>query len=287
MKKLFLIFTVLFLVKSALFCQKAPSAYEPEIVAAFAQDLLDNGFLEEAVSEYKRSLFLGKQKNKSLDFTESAVFNLCSIYNQLNDKDGIIWLKENFKDSVSKDVQEKIDFVDFRFLFLERDTDTFSNKFCTMGTVLPLYSKQTNDLVLISYDVLNNKISDANIKASFVVQELEVYKDFVTLSSDYKLKNKGLATMLSIFIPGSGKWYTGSFASFMSSFFSIASFTSACVYTGIQSEWKNWQPYVYGSIAAILYVTDIYGSYKSAQRYNQAKYRKLCESLDLVYEELY
>lgn len=295
----FLIGFVLFTLSPLCFAQELPSAYSPEVLTAFANDLYKNGFWDEAENEYKRSLFMwdlnqtedsykGDRVNLPLPvFQEQAVYTLTAIYNNQNNKNGITWLKQNYGSRVSIDIQEKIDLVNCRFIFMERNKEKLDSFTNSISSNLEEYQLPFQMLTLISQDVLSKDITAANVKATAVAREFEVFNNFVKLSSEYNTKNPALATVLSVFIPGSGKWYTGSFQAFLSSFLEVSSFVAGTVYTGIESNWQSWQPYVFGTVALILYSADIYGSYQSALRYNDAQFRHLCEALDLVYEELF
>lgn len=299
MKKHFIITLILgifyFTLSPLSFCQNAPSPYSPQIVSEFAQDLFQTGFWDEAEAEYKRSLFLwdtsdnGDRVNCQIlpDFEQQAVYTLASIYNSKKNVDGIQWLSNNYSQRVDSSVREKIDIVTGRFIFLTRDAASFSEFTSSIKDDLDDYDVPFQMLTLICTDILNKDISSANIRATTAAREMEVFSQFAQQSAAYNTKSPALATILSIFIPGSGKWYTGSFSAFFSSFLTISSFIAGTVYTGIESGWKDWRPYVFGTAALIFYSADIYGSYQSALRYNDSQMRHLYESLDVIYEQIF
>lgn len=278
---------------SQAFCQVINDPFSCEGITAFADDLFQNGFLTEAETEYKRSLFLWEitenaGKNQELPFyQERAIFTLTAIYNTQKNKDGLSWLNDNYSKKVAPDVKEKIDFVNCRFIFMERNEAAFNDYAQSIKADMENYDLPFQMISSISSDLLSKNITSASVKATAAAREFQVFNDFAKQSADYNTKSPALATVLSIFIPGSGKWYTGSFTAFLSSFLSISSFVAGTIYTGIESDWKSWRPYVIGTCGLILYATDIYGSYQSAKRYNDAQYRVLCESLDNVYEEIF
>lgn len=292
--KLTFLCAILFLSLSPIaYSQQSIDPFSSEGITAFADDLFQNGFLTEAETEYKRSLFLwesseNQNKDQSLpQYQERAIFTLTAIYNTQNNKDGLAWLSQNYADKVAIDVREKIDFVNCRFLFLQRNQAEFNQYTQGMNVNLQEYDIPFQMITAISSDLLAKDITSASVKATAAAREFQVFNDFAKKAGSYNTKSPVLATVLSIFIPGSGKLYTGSFTAFLSSFLSVSSFVAGTIFTGIESDWKSWKPFVIGSCGLILYVTDIYGSYQSAKRYNDAQYRILCESLDTVYEEIF
>lgn len=291
MKKTILsMITILFTI--SIFAQtnnKIVSPFEPSVVTAFAQDLYENGFIDEAESEFKRSLFLqnASAQEQYTEQQEQIIFTLTSIYNAQDNKSGIQWLEDNFTKGLSLDVKEKVDFVNARLIFKERTADGFNEFIDSIQTDLSEYEPSFQLLTVISQDLFLYNIDDAAIKANEAFHEYKEFEQFSKACAKYNTKSAALATTLSIFIPGAGKWYTSSFNTFLTSFLTIGSFVGATVYTGIDSQWKDWRPYVFGTCALGLYIADIYSSYKAAKRYNEAQYRNLCSTLDLVYEDLF
>lgn len=265
----------------------AQSPYDPKVVSAFAESLYEDGFWDEAESEFKRVLFLTEAEKQS-SYTqeqEQILFTLTTIYNSQNNKTGIQWLENNFAENLSLDVKEKVDFANARLLYKERNQEDYFQFTTSIEQDLYEYQPSFQLLTVISKDLFLYNIEDAGIKANEALHEYAQFEQFSKACAAYNTKNVALATTLSILFPGAGKWYTGNFWSFFSSFLSISSFAGATVYTGMESNWKDWRPYVYGSCALVLYITDIYSSYKAAKRYNEAQYRNLCQTLDLVYDE--
>ena len=285
MKKHFLILTIFMIMLNA---YAAPSPYEPEVLIAFADSLYNDGFLSQAEGEYKRFLFtLPEDQSKADKNAQSSLLALTNIYKSQNNVGGITWLKENFYSQAQTPVKEKINFVQAQFIFKERDTQSF-NLFA--NSILPEridFSPDFKDLVDVSQLLLNNDIGGLRAFCSGLAIRNPDYESLYELTKSYKLKSPGLALFFSTFVPGSGKWYTGSFGAFASSFIAIASFAAGSVVTGIQSEWKSWQPYVFGSCGLVLYIAELYGSYQSAKRYNSALFRALCEETEKLYEKEY
>ena len=264
-----------------------PSPYEPSILKSFADSLYEEGFLTQAEGEYKRYLFSQTdflQENTDL---QTSLLALSNIYKKQNDTNGITWLKENFYDSAIFSVKEKINFTQAGFVFKTRNASDFSLFTASFEQDKQDFSRVFTDLIDTSVLVLHNDIGGLKNQCARLSRTNPDYEKLNSLCIDYKIKSPGLALFLSTIIPGSGKWYTGSFGTFVSSFLMVGSFVAGTVITGIQTEWKSWQPYVFGTCGLVLYIAEIYGAYQSAKRYNQAQYRRLCEEIDKLYEKEY
>ena len=283
MKKLFLILTVFMLMIKV---NASPSPYEPEVLKSFADSLYNDGFLNQAEGEYKRFLFSLQENQIAFDNNaQASLLSLTNIYKLQNNVSGITWLKDTFYSEAQNPVKEKINFVQAEFIFKEKDTQSF-NLFA--ASILPErinFSPEFKNLVDVSELLLNNDIGGLRAFCSGLVALNPDYEKLYDLCKSYKLKSPGLALFFSTILPGSGKWYTGSFGAFASSFITIGSFAAGTIVTGIQSKWKSWQPYVFGSVGLVLYIAELYGSYQSAKRYNAALFRALCEETEKLYEK--
>ena len=292
MKKLFLIIFTFSILKLAVYSQDTsakniPSPYEPEILKSFADSLFEEGFLTQAEGEYKRYLFSKQFPDiKDLNF-QSSLITLTDIYKTQNNTKGIHWLRQNFYDAATVPVKEKINFTQAAFIFKTRSADDFSTFEDSFEEDKSSFSRTFLDLIDTSVLVLNKDIGGLKNQCARLSRTNLDYEKLNTLCLNYKTKSPGLALFFSTVIPGSGKWYTGSFGAFVSSFLAIGSFVAGTIITGIQTEWKSWQPYVFGTGGLVLYIAEIYGAYQSAKRYNAAQFRALCEETDRIYEKEY
>lgn len=293
MKKVFLCIIVFF---SAFYLQaqsnKAgfviPSPYEPDVLKAFADSLYSQGFLSQAEGEYKRLLFaLPEEEVLQNQNAQTSLLALSNIYKKQNNLGGIVWLKENFYSQAQLPVKEKINFVQAEFLFKERNAGNFCNFSDSLLAERKDFSPDFKNLVDVSELLLKNDIGGLRAFTTGLAALNPDYQELNNLCKSYKLKSPGLALFLSSLLPGSGRWYTGSFGAFTSSFLTIGTFAAGTIYTGIKSEWKSWQPYVFGTCGLVLYIVELYGSYQSAKRYNNALYRVLCEETEKLYEKEY
>ena len=286
-RTLFIIFVFLF--TAAAYSQ--PSPYEPEVLKAFADSLYNDGFLSQAEGEYKRYLFSLPQGDdisyKTNQTFQSSLAALTNIYNQQNNVNGIEWLKDGFYWQAETLVKEKINFVQAEFIFKERNYQDFRLFSQSIVPERKDFSPDFKNLIDVSELLLNNDIGGLKAFCKGVAALNPDYEKLYELCQSYKLKSPGLALFFSTVVPGSGKWYTGSFSAFVTSFVTIGSFAAGTVITGIQSGWKSWQPYVFGACGAVLYISELYGAYQSAKRYNAALYRVLCEETEKLYEKEY
>lgn len=290
MKRIFLL-ALLALTFCRLFASpESLSPYSPPVVKAFADNLYDQGFYQEAESEYKRYFFMTQT------FQMDAVFKVLDIYFMQKNKTGLDWMNKELFPFCSLEVQKKIDFVNAAFIFKERNQKDFSD-FFNRKKDEGLFAEGgflSKEILLftVSQQILNKEIKEATQSLLTVKNkgEEETFSDFKLLyegCQNYKLKSPGWALTFSAVIPGSGKWYSGNFWAGFSDLLGIASFTSAAVYYGKENGVKDWRVWTYGSMAALLYVVDLYGSYTGAQRYNQGNYNNLCKKVDGLYENLY
>ena len=271
--------------------RQVPSPYEPEVLKAFADSLFEDGFISQAEGEYKRLIFAlpqqDSQTRKDNPLFQSSLLSLTNIYKKQQNINGIEWLRNGFYFEADIPVKEKMNFVQAEFLFKEREAQAFNSFTNSLLSERKDFSPDFKDLIDVSELLLNNDIGGLNAFCKALRLRNSDYEKLYELSQSYKLKSPGLALFFSSLIPGSGKWYTGSFPAFVSSFLTIGSFAAGTVITGIQSEWKSWQPYVFGACGLVLYISELYGAYQSAKRYNAALFRNLCEETEKIYEKEY
>ena len=289
MKKSFLLIAVFIALAGLVHSQNAsaaslPSPYEPEVLLAFADSLYNDGFLTQAEGEYKRFLFARPEIQPADMGLQSSLISLSNIYKSQNNVKGIEWLRENFYFAAASPVKERMNLVQADFIFQSRDAQAFS---AFSSELLPErleLSMGFKDLIDASELLLNKDIGGLKAFCPGAAIRNPDFEELNKLCQSYKLKSPGLALFLSSIIPGSGKWYTGSFGAFTSSFLTIGTFIAGTVVTGIKGSWKTWQPYVFGSCGLVLYIAELYGSYQSAKRYNASLYRVLCEETEKLYE---
>ena len=282
MKKSILLIITLFMVTRVF----AQNAYSPEMLKAFADDLYVQGFWDEAESEYKRYFFA--VNNAAID--DNSVLNLSHIYFQEKNKTGIEWINNNLKKSCGFAVQSRLEYIDASFMFRERNAGAwhlFYGSLLERTEYLEKLSPEWKILYALSLEILEKNIKLAAETANKGTLYSSSFASVAVACENYNQKSGALALCMSALVPGTGKWYSGNFWTGLSDFFTIGSCTAAAVYYGKQKGAKDWRPWTYGSLAALFYIVDLYGSYTGTRRYNSAQYNNLCVQVDNLYEQLY
>lgn len=282
MKKLLFILTLLN-ISFFLAAQTPPDAYSPQMVKAFAEDLFQNGFFDEAESEYKRYFFLTDTEN----IEQECFAGLEAIYRGQKNLDGLLWLRNNFYPQINPPLKETINLLTAGFTFKTRDAAAFEQLSKQIAPELPSYTKAFQTVMPLSSALLANDIPLAKQIIQSAPDSDTVFGPIQLLLGNYKNKKPGAALALSFIIPGSGKAYGGNWGGFITDILTIGGFVFGTVYTGINSQWKDWRPYVFGACGLVTYGVSIYGSYQNILRYNNAQYTKLLKEADEIYEKLY
>ncbi len=106
----------------------------------------------------------------------------------------------------------------------------------------------------------------------------EFYKNHKRIQS----KNPVLASIFSVIIPGSGKFYTDRPFDGLFSFVTVASFALFSAYYFSQENISSVRGWVTASLGFVFYTGDIYGSYIAADDYNNHMKKELDEKMDKV-----
>ncbi len=266
-------------------------SYSIESIKDFGIDLYNQGFLDEAETEFKRYLIASGKTSQNISFDY-----LTKIYSLQKDLQGLNWLENNFSDFNNTQYCNLV-VAKTGLLFKNRNSDELinylQNNKIKMEKFDSIYSDfHFEDLYNLSIKVLQTPSNKPKQLPEFEIlnkdnPDLELFNDLITVRNSIKQKSPGLALFFSALLPGAGRWYTSSFSSGLTSFLTVGSFIGATIYTGIKSEWKSWQPYVFGTIGLSLYIAELYGAYKDANRFNEAEYRKVCGEIDKIYEKLF
>ena len=98
---------------------------------------------------------------------------------------------------------------------------------------------------------------------------------------DIKYKKPYCAALFSALIPGSGKVYTNDWKDGIYAFVFVSAF-SLLTYRSVANNGVNFNSVLYGTIALSFYSANIYGSYKSAVRYNQKVNEKTTTEIESI-----
>lgn len=142
-----------------------------------------------------------------------------------------------------------------------------------LGTLLKQYKWTDAQRLVTDYLSLNNGTS-----------KLYKLNTIAINGSGLRYKNPISAALLSAIIPGSGKIYTKQWADGIYAFAFVSAF-SWLTYNSIKNKGMNTNSIIYGSIALSFYAANIYGSHKSALRYNQQLNRHTTKDVEhLLFE---
>lgn len=112
------------------------------------------------------------------------------------------------------------------------------------------------------------------------IPEVKALNETCLKASELKRKSPALAACMSGIIPGSGKWYAGERKDAVIGFISIG----MMAYQAYRGFKKDGTSSVYGWISAGLgtgfYLGNIYGSARSAKRYNARKFKTLLPDIE-------
>lgn len=100
-----------------------------------------------------------------------------------------------------------------------------------------------------------------------------------TNGGNLRYKSPISAALMSAILPGSGKLYTKHWADGIYAFAFVSAF-SCLAYKSIKNKGMNTGSILYGSVALSFYAANIYGSHKSAVRYNQKANRLLTKDVE-------
>ena len=81
-------------------------------------------------------------------------------------------------------------------------------------------------------------------------------------------KSPWLAAGLSTLVPGLGKFYTGRYGEGAASFLLTGAFIGFSVESWIKNGGSDWRTILFTTVAALLHISNIYGSYVSVELYN-------------------
>jgi hypothetical protein len=115
-------------------------------------------------------------------------------------------------------------------------------------------------------------------------QKSPKYKDLynITLKGlEIKYKKPYVAAIFSSIVPGSGKIYTKHWKDAIFSFLFVSA-TSWLTYKSINDNGLDFKSVAYGSIAVCFYSANIYGSYKSAGKYNQKINQNVTKDIESI-----
>ncbi|MCK9162960.1 MAG: hypothetical protein M0O93_01255 [Bacteroidales bacterium] len=139
----------------------------------------------------------------------------------------------------------------------------------TNTTFKELYHYESAGLALIERDYEKYKYHSQNFTYQdfrLVEQEQEL-KNIYNQLKTHKNKSPWIAAIASAIVPGLGKVYAGSYGEGVSSFLLIGSLGAVTAENWVKNGLLNWKTLVFGTIGAVFYIGNIYGSVTSVKIY--------------------
>ncbi len=252
------IFILLLAFSCKIFSQENNSIniYSKENILKFADHLFCQADYLRAVNEYQR--FLSHQKNDTIKFKIALANSRMKNFDA-----GETGFEELFSNSNFSD-EAKFEFLKLKFI---------NNKFDDLQN---LYNKLHFDelknisakLFYLSYLAEeNSNLPNENIFInSFDEDEITLIKNFYKRKKEPNYKSKTKAALLSTILPGAGKIYAKDYGDGITAFL-LNGILAYISYDNFKADHK-FRGWFWGSMAALFYAGNIYGSAASANIYN-------------------
>jgi tetratricopeptide (TPR) repeat protein len=270
MRGLFLLFVFTFFAITA----EAQSVYDSQHSNEFATYLFKSQQYELAAIEFERLLFL-KPQNDTLQvaLVKSYAFNseYKTALSRLNKfANNPAELPENLSDLYAYNLLADKQFIT-ALAYLNQNRSLSNERVLYYRSYSNLFQKQYSH-VITELDSIQP-----------IPESLSILKNFAEAGQTLPRKSPFIAGALSTLIPGAGKFYTSDWKDGIISLVMV----SAVAYQtyrgfhrgGISSPY-GW---IYGTVAVGFYFGNIYGSVKSAQRFNKRKAEKLEKRIEESY----
>lgn len=260
----FLFFLLLFF-----FCSgKSQSLFDYQHTLQFANYLKSTGNYSMALSEYERALFL-KPGN------DTIVSEILDLYLKTGKPE--TGLRKALHFDYGKPGPKAQYKIAQSFIVTGVPGNAFYLADTSRSLTIPNAEKIKITSLLLNYDFkksgafLESSSPDLPERASFLALQKE--------GSELKFRSPLLASGFSAIVPGTGKIYSGEVKDGIISFLIVAG-NAYQAYRGFSKKGaSSVHGWVFGGLGMGFYLGNIYGSYKSAIRYNQNKKKKYSEKV--------
>jgi TM2 domain-containing membrane protein YozV len=217
--------------------------YSDSSRTAFADFLFCSGDFEFAINEYT--------KISSFHSDDIIKFKTAYAYSRLGDIDKGKSLFKSISGRLKTKAEEQIILADF-----------------LSGNFDKNYQSETNAGVrfYLLNSIYSNKNVDNQILTNFNNVDSEIILKFSTERRELDQKSLFLAGLYSALVPGSGKIYTGQIGDGITAFIATSLLTFLSVDNFKHNH--NFRGYLFGTLAAVFYGGNVYGSAVSAHQYN-------------------
>ncbi len=189
-----------------------------------------------------------------------------------------------------KNVREKSNFFE-PSVFYAAVCDVYQKNYAEAKSVLKTYKGERVELQnyeLAAISLLEDDrqgyefYSKAFTFNSYLMKDGErVFEDIYKQRFIEKGKSPWVAAGLSAIVPGLGKFYVGNYGEGAASLLLGASFTAFAVESWVKVGAKDWRTILFTTLASLLHISNIYGSYISVGLYND--YLKNAQNQTIVF----
>lgn len=240
--------------------------WSPDLTIDFANQLFQWGDYEEASLEYYRYLHSGKAY-----FDHAVYMRSLSQYRAGHHSAATSSIERWYKEIDDEIIQEDIGFLYAHIAISQRDLQRYY--YLRKNYSFPWKDRRWAMLEMAGLGITGEyeQISDVSAQFSLDPEALKLG----ALAADYSPKSPALAAFLSALIPGAGKFYSNQWADGIFSMASVGSAAGFAAYTFHKQGIESPRAWIYSATAAVLYASNVYGSYQSAQRTNRKQQQEI------------
>lgn len=273
------------LVLSLLFCTLAGAQIDynaPENIWRFAESLYGEKEYARAVNEYERFLFLRPEGAG----TDSVYVRIGKAYRNMDQYDKAITAFKKIRTAASP---EGMDSPCVQMALTYHMARNYTRVETALSECPPAALVDRRVMLLRGVTLLKQKYwqeADQFFRSQQAVamedtQLFASYRDVAVRGMTLDRKNYIAAGLLSIVVPGAGKFYTGRYVDGMYSLLSVG-LTGWQAYDGFSKDGtRSVKGWIYGVLCGGLYIGNIYGSLVSVNIYNTNLENELLKTIDI------
>jgi len=242
----------------------------------YAQYLFYAQEYELALNEFDRIIFIDSTN------IQSRIFYLKCLRYLTRYNEGIKKFSQLFQNNTMATVEAKKELCKLLIKgnYFDKAYDIVNKEFANNDTIFNFFKAS-----ILFYE---NKLKESENFLNSLEKNYSFAREYNHVILKYKntkFKKPYLSFIFSSIIPGSGKIYAGDWKDGIVNFFMVVlpAYQAYRGFTikGIRSPY-GW---IYGSIAFTFYGGNIYGSVKSANKYNRKKLQNLKNEIDIIFDK--
>jgi tetratricopeptide (TPR) repeat protein len=247
----------------------------------FAEYLYKNGDYLSAAKEFERYLILSDLPNRDLIY-----YKIGKCYRLSNKFERAIYYFDKIIKEYTQSPYKSGAYYEIALIYSLSEKYSESNQF--ISSILQYITEDSIKLKMNHLFALNYSFERRWKEASNFIENLNsndsitfLLRNLIREGKNFHRKNKFLAGLLSAIVPGSGKIYANRFGDGITSLVSISVF-SYQAYDAFRKEGMNsTKGWIFGILAGIFYLGNIYGSIVSAEIYNTTKEEQILHSIQI------